>query len=168
MTVLTVGIDPGSSGAIAVLDDAGRLTELWDMPYIDGQVTGGAVAAILHPRRTDIAAVWIEAPIAMPGQSSKATLTVGRGVGVLWGVTATLAIPTVEITANAWKKAAGLAGVGKAGKTAAVKRRLAKDASRRRASELWPDRADAFARSRDDGRAEAALIARHGWEQTRG
>jgi hypothetical protein len=44
-----------------------------------------------------------------------------------------------------WKKALGLSAD--------------KGASRRRAIELWPERAQWFARVKDDGRAEAALIA---------
>jgi hypothetical protein len=40
-----------------------------------------------------------------------------------------------------------------------------KDASRARASELLPAYSHLWQRKRDDGRAEAALIALYGWRQ---
>jgi crossover junction endodeoxyribonuclease RuvC len=48
-----------------------------------------------------------------------------------------------------WKRAVGI-GPGKAG---------AKDMARSEAIRRWPDMAGLFARAKDDGRAEAALIA---------
>jgi hypothetical protein len=57
------------------------------------------------------------------------------------------------VTPQAWKKQAGLI---KASKGASV------DLAR----ELWPDNSDDFKyKTADEGRAEAALIARYGWVQ---
>jgi crossover junction endodeoxyribonuclease RuvC len=42
-----------------------------------------------------------------------------------------------------------------------------KDTARTRAIELWPSHAQLFARKKDHGRAEAALIARWLYEQSR-
>jgi len=52
------------------------------------------------------------------------------------------------ITPPTWKRAVGIPP-GKDG---------AKDAARSEAIRRWPDRAGLFARVKDDGRAEAALI----------
>ena len=52
------------------------------------------------------------------------------------------------LTAPAWKRAIGIPpGKGM------------KDLARAAAVHRWPDKADLFARTKDDGRAEAALIA---------
>ena len=42
------------------------------------------------------------------------------------------------------------------------RRKVGKTLGRQRAIELYADQAATFARAKDDGRAEAALIARHG------
>ena len=43
-----------------------------------------------------------------------------------------------------------------------------KGVSRRRAIELWPDHRKAFERVKDDGRAEAALLAWWWWKREAG
>ena len=60
-----------------------------------------------------------------------------------------LGLPLERVRPSAWKMAMGLRGKPKA-------------ASRGMATELFPDFADQFRRVKDDGRAEAALIARYG------
>ena len=42
----TIGIDPGINGAIAILDRAGQLTALYDMPTLR---QGGVVARSVDP-----------------------------------------------------------------------------------------------------------------------
>ena len=41
-----------------------------------------------------------------------------------------------------------------------------KDAARQRAVQLFPERAEWFRRVKDDGRAEAAMIALYGWQRS--
>jgi hypothetical protein len=53
--------------------------------------------------------------------------------------------PSTYVTPATWTKAVG--------------RVAGKDASRMRAMELFPSKADLFKRAKDDGRADAALIA---------
>ena len=143
---LTIGIDPGATGAIAVLNGPDLL---WveDMPYADGEVLAPVLANLVlsldGPRRA-----IVEKAQAMPGQGIAGACRYCRGSGVIVGVLAALDIPFETVRPNQWKKAAGLIGADKA-------------ASRRRAIELWPAQADRFARAKDDGRAEAALIARY-------
>lgn len=65
------------------------------------------------------------------------------------GVLAGLGTPVTYVQPAVWKRRAGLIGASKS-------------ASRHLATATWPDHAPAFRKARDDGRAEAALIARHG------
>ena len=90
----------------------------------------------------------------MPRQGVSSTFKYGVGYGTILGVCGALRLPVRHVTPAVWKRAAGLS--------------KDKGASRRRACELWPAHSASFGRVRDDGRAEAALIARHGWEVGRG
>src|SRR5271165_891417 len=72
--------------------------------------------------------------------------------GLIEGVCAALGLTVSFLTPPAWKRSVGIAP-GKAG---------AKDAARSEALRRWPSHATFFARARDDGRAEAALIAAAG------
>jgi hypothetical protein len=65
---------------------------------------------------------------------------------VVEGVFAMARRPLVYVAPSTWKRHLGLS--------------KDKGASRQRAVELWPDRADLFKLAKHDGRAEAALIAR--------
>jgi hypothetical protein len=76
-------------------------------------------------------------------------LAFGRCRGLVEGVLASLAIPAIFITSPAWKRVVGIAP-GRNG---------AKDAARSEAIRRWPAKASLFARVKDDGRAESALIA---------
>jgi crossover junction endodeoxyribonuclease RuvC len=69
----------------------------------------------------------------------------GRSAGIIEGVVAALEMPNTYVTPQTWTKAVG--------------RAAGKDASRMRAMELFPSQADLFKRAKDDGRADAALIA---------
>ena len=145
--VITVGIDPGLSGAVALLTDTGALVDAYDLPVL-GKHINVAELATYEGWRTNPAGfrAVIEQVASRPGQSSVATFTFGHGVGSVEGMFATLGIPLTRVTPAKWKKHFGL------GKD--------KPDSRRKATDLWPDKASLFARVKDDGRAEAALIAR--------
>ncbi len=93
----------------------------------------------------------------MPGQSGGWTFA--EGYGVILGALGAWDIPVHLVHASTWKKAAGL--TKRKGETTAQ----TKTRSRQRAIELWPSCSHLFARVKDDGRAEAALIARHGLTQ---
>jgi len=67
------------------------------------------------------------------------------GPYIVEGVALGAGIPVRWVSASKWKRALGLSAD--------------KGASRRRATELWPAQSAMFARVKDDGRAEAALIA---------
>jgi crossover junction endodeoxyribonuclease RuvC len=85
---------------------------------------------------------------ARPGEGAVGAFAFGRSTGVVEGVLSALSIPATHIAPASWKRAVGLP----AGRDAA------KDAARAEAIRRWPGRAAMFARVKDDGRADAALI----------
>ena len=91
---------------------------------------------------------WNLCPRA-PEKALQARLAFGRSKGVIEGVCAAAGVPVAFITPSSWKRAIGIPP-GKDG---------AKDAARSEAIRRWPGQAGLFARVKDDGRAEAALIA---------
>lgn len=154
---LFLGIDPGASGAIASLDEDGRLVAVADMPTCmvrvgksdRARVSASLLRDLLAADADAVTMIVIEKVGGMTGQSASASFTFGYGCGLVEGVAAALALPLVLVTPQSWKKSAGIPA--------------AKGASREAAMRLWPAQAGLFARVKDDGRAEAALIARHGW-----
>jgi crossover junction endodeoxyribonuclease RuvC len=134
-----IGIDIGLTGGIAVVDENGMLVDVHDMPVLrDGPVSrrsinGPLLAELLA--RSHATMAFVE--------------HVGVRPGIVEGALSALSIPTSFIAAPSWKRAVGIAP-GKAG---------AKDAARAEAIRRWPDKGSLFERVRDDGRAEAALIA---------
>lgn len=82
---------------------------------------------------------------AMPGQGVSSMFAFGQAFGLALGVLAGLGVATVTVTPAAWKRDLRLCA--------------GKDAARLRAAQLWPAQAAEFRRVRDDGRAEAALLA---------
>ena len=150
---LILGIDIGTTGAIAIVSSDGSLVDLVDMPVLqDGPaarkaVNGPLLAAAIYKSQATTA--FIEYVGARPGEGAVGAFAFGRSRGVVEGVLAGAGIPVTMIAPAAWKRAVGIPP-GKDG---------AKDAARSEAIRRWPAHADKFARVKDDGRAEAALIA---------
>tara|TARA_R110000868_G_scaffold138456_2_gene352614 strand:+ start:2215 stop:2697 length:483 start_codon:yes stop_codon:yes gene_type:complete len=148
-----IGIDPGINGAIAIFCD-GVLHRLIDMPTLEidsgktkkRHISAAGLATILNVFISDADChVVTERVTARPGQGVTSMFNFGRSAGIIEGVVAALLIPNTYVTPQAWTK-----GVGRA---------AGKDASRMRAMELFPSKAELFKRAKDDGRADAALIA---------
>lgn len=137
-----VGVDPGLTGAMALLED-GKLQDLCPMPVLGKRVQGNQVADILRCWEPDV--VVVEDIHAMP-RGAIASFSLGWSCGVVVGVVQTLQYPLIRIRPNAWKKEMGLTG-------------KSKDDSRLLATEMWPHWAERFRLKKDDGKAEAALIA---------
>ena len=141
-----VGIDPGITGALAFWRD-GTVYAIHDMPVFDGRADGAQIATYLISGARD--GVYLEWTQPMPKNGSIASYSLGLNSGIVIGVIQTLGIPLYRVRPAAWKLAMGLRGKPKA-------------ASRGMATELFPEFAPLFRRVKDDGRAEAALIARYG------
>ena len=148
-----MGIDPGAFGAIAILDKDSRELVVIDMPTIKvkrgprvvNQVDAHMLADALRGHVTANTSALIEKVHAMPGQGVSSMFSFGRAAGIVEGVLAGLSVPFQLIPPATWTKSMRTFG--------------GKDGSRQRAQELFPDYAHLFARKKDDGRAEAALLA---------
>ena len=150
--MVILGIDLGVNGAIAVLEE-GKIVAVHDMPTLkDGPVSRRTVNAPLLAEiiaKTHCAKAYVEHVGVRPGEGAVGAFAFGRSRGVVEGVCAGLDVPCQFITSPAWKRLVGIAP-GKLG---------AKDAARSKAIARWPASADLFRRVKDDGRAEACLIA---------
>jgi hypothetical protein len=148
---MIVGIDPGLTGAVAVLAPDGSLEGVYDVPTLTLKTTRGqkqeydlpGMVALLAPYTGSQAHIIVEASQAMPGQGVRSTWTTGYGYGVWLGVLAALQCPYYKVRPQIWKRALGL------GKD--------KEQARLRAQQLYPA-ADLRLR-KHHGRAEALLLA---------
>lgn len=158
---LTIGIDPGTSGAIGVLAD-GEPAGVHDMPVCPAPggsgraVDGAKLAAILRGllmahNGADVVVVH-ELVGGFRGQGGSASFAFGQSDGIALGVIASLGLRVVHVRPQAWKKHHGLVKL-KGGE------KPGKDASRARVVQLFPNQALPFLRAKDDGRAEALLLA---------
>ena len=147
-----VGIDPGLSGAIAHMYDGVIITA--DMPIFEvikakkkqrevDAVQLSTIIANFNP-----AMIVLEKVHAMPGQGVTSMFNFGRAFGAVEGVVGALRIPITHVTPQRWKSALRLSSD--------------KGMSRRLATQLFPASADQWTRVKDDGRAEAALLAWYG------
>ena len=154
---LVVGIDPGISGAIAILDSKGDAVDVYDMPVADGLVSGGLLYRSLKDRL--IRLVVVEKVNAKPPKKDKhgkqrsagtaSMFKFGDSVGAVRGVVGALGVPLAWAPPGVWKRHHRLIGKDK-------------EASRRLAMEKYPRMAEKLARKKDSGRAEALLIAEYG------
>ena len=146
-----IGIDPGLNGAIAVLTPDSL--QIHDMPVMTvdrngkakRQVSANELAELLHLYSGKNYHVCVEKVSAMAGQGVTSVFSFGRSFGMIEGILAALKMPVTFVAPATWTK-----GVG---------RSPGKDASRARAMELFPNYEYFFKRVKDDGRADAALIA---------
>jgi hypothetical protein len=146
-----VGIDPGLSGAVAVVDADGALVAVHDTPTLTLRIARGTrhdydvpgMCALLQPYAGQYAHVVIEASQAMPGQGVRSMFSTGYGYGLWLGLLAALQLPYTTVRPVVWKKTFSL------GKD--------KEAARLRAQQLFPG-AD-LRHKKDHGRAEALLLA---------
>jgi hypothetical protein len=144
--MLVAGVDIGIHGAIALVDaETLDLIEVHDMPTLS--VNPPLLADLIY--RSHIGHAFVEHVGARPGEGAVGAFAFGRSKGVVDGVLGAAGVPATQITPPVWKRAIGLP-TGKDG---------AKDAARSEAIRRWPSKASLFARIKDDGRAEAALIA---------
>jgi crossover junction endodeoxyribonuclease RuvC len=156
MSTIWIGLDPGLSGAIAFFDITEGTLVVSDMPVMElirggkkkNELSASGIAQILKPRNDETCRVLLERVGAMPGQGVSSMFAFGRSVGILEGVLAAYSMEVTIVTPQAWQKATGVRG--------------GKDGARLRATQLFPAYAHLFARKKDDGRADAALMAWYG------
>lgn len=150
MSQLIIGIDPGLSGAIAVLNDTG-IERLADLPIIrDGKLSwidGGRLQSLLietvHGRP---ARAYVERVQAFPSQGRSSAFNFGVGFGSILSVLQARHIPIELVTPSHWKRELKLSSD--------------KQASLDKARLMFPDAELHLAKH--EGRAEALLIAHYG------
>jgi crossover junction endodeoxyribonuclease RuvC len=150
-----LGIDPGLGGALCLLEISSRkIAGIFDMPVADGRVDPAKLAGIVEmcKAQSSIAAA-VELVGSMPRQAG--AFDFGVSAGVVHGVLGAMGVPFTLVQPAQWKGATGLRKA--IGETQAQN----KTRARALAMELWPEKADLFKRVKDDGRAEACLIARY-------
>jgi crossover junction endodeoxyribonuclease RuvC len=154
MSKYSIGIDPGLSGAIAIIST--ESLKIFDMPTMTverngkakRQVSAAELAEMLYLYSGRDCHVYCERVGAVTGQGVTSVFSFGRSFGMIEGILAAFKMPVTFVPPATWVKAVG--------------RGQGKDASRARAMELFPSDQDQFKRVKDDGRADAALIAHWG------
>lgn len=164
-----IGIDPGLQGAIAAIGDQGQMLAVWDMPTLRThararrtQVDVAALDAIirtltLYPDPI----VRLEWPTTRPEESAEASKNFGVGLGHLEALCQAHRLPLDKVAPNKWKGDLGLPGKKKDRQAG------------RKACEFCERWVMAVPHSLvfgprggpKDGRAEALLIAWHGWSR---
>jgi crossover junction endodeoxyribonuclease RuvC len=150
------GIDIGFTGAISIYRPALGLIEVHDMPVMKS--AKGKTILNLHgvldilEREDDTPHIAvIELVNAMRGQGVSSTFRFGEQKGSIAMAIAAQGLPVHYVTPQRWKGHFGLS--------------RDKGVSRSVASQRFPQIAPQFARVKDDGRAEACLIALYGKEK---
>ena len=152
--IRVIGIDPGLSGALALLEVTGNDTTLVDV--IDVPITGSgakqSVDVILlqewlqqhGPRHA-----FLERAQAMPRQGASSGFKYGRVVGAIEATLMLCAVPLVIVEPSRWKRHFHLHGADKEG-------------ARQLTIRMAPREHRFFARKRDHNRSEAVLIGLYG------
>ena len=149
-----IGIDPGLSGAIAVLEDI-KVLSLFEMPVMaEGkknkrQLNSAQLVNIIKENTNDDEeiAVIVEQVNAMPGQGVTSMFNFGQTFGAIKGVCAALGLPIFFVRPSKWKKHFELIN-------------SSKDASRTKVIEMYPSFSKQLAKKKDVNKSDAILIAR--------
>ena len=151
--MIIIGIDPGISGAISIIEDK-KVLEVYDTPtMIDGkknkkQINGAQVTNIIKEvlNSGKEVIVVVEHVNAMPGQGVTSMFNFGQSFGVIKGICAALSIPIYFVRPSKWKKHFNLIKTNK-------------DASRTKVIEVYPEISSKLHRKKDSNRADAIIIA---------
>lgn len=154
--MIYIGIDPGLTGAVGVLD--GSESVVYDTPIakegkrtvyvpkeMDAILRLVKGAANLHKEQVH---VFIERVHSMPHQGVASSFNFGIGFGMWLGIIAALNLPVDKVTPQNWKR------------TMLHGQQKDKDSARIRAIELFPN--VSLALKKHHGRADALLIAEFG------
>ena len=149
-----IGIDPGLSGAIAVLED-NKVLGIYDMPVMaEGkkskrQLNSAQLVSIIKQNTysNDEIAIVVEQVNAMPGQGVTSMFNFGQTFGAIKGVCAALELPIFFVRPIKWKKHFELLN-------------SSKDASRTKVIEMYPTLSNQLSKKKDVNKSDAILIAR--------
>jgi hypothetical protein len=191
MSAWVIGIDPGISGAIALLDDQGNVVNLmrpplvqiqkgktlrnqFNLPLLSRMIQSMKVAATEAGKRL---VVYIEQVHAMPTDGGIQAFTFGRSFGQMEGIIAAYDLPCTGVHSSEWKaymvaKQVSAPKVSKDDSAKITKKmrdrmrrqvtKFRKIASVEAAIRLFPGQAERFSGQHGDGAAEALLLAEWG------
>jgi len=156
MTALYAGIDPGKTGAVALVDEQGRCVGLHDCPTIKAgkkqEFDPAGMAELLAGRY--LARIVLEKSQAMPAklhgrrQGVSSTFQTGYGFGLWVGILAELRAPYDVTHPRTWQ----------ARMLRDVPSTDTKGRSLLRARQLWPDQIGRLGKTKH-GRSDALLMA---------
>ena len=149
-----IGIDPGLSGAVAILDDL-KIFNMFDMPIMPegkknkNQLNSAELVNIIKSNilTNENTSVIVEQVSAMPGQGVTSMFNFGQTFGAIKGICASLNLPIFFVRPAKWKKHFELIN-------------SSKDSSRTKAIEMYPYLSDQLAKKKDVNKSDAILIAR--------
>ena len=149
-----IGIDPGLSGAIAILED-NKVLNIFDMPVMaEGkknkrQLNSAQLVNIIRGNTApeDEVVVIVEQVNAMPGQGVTSMFNFGQTFGAIKGVCAALNLPIFFVRPSKWKKYFELINASK-------------DSSRTKVIEMYPLLSNQLSKKKDVNKSDAILIAR--------
>ncbi len=149
-----IGIDPGLSGAIAVLEN-NKVLNIFDIPVMSEgkknkrQLNSALLVNLLKENinKEEEVAVVVEQVNAMPGQGVTSMFNFGQTFGALKGICAALELPIFFVRPSKWKKHFELIN-------------SSKDASRTKAIEMYPKLSNQLSKKKDVNKSDAILIAR--------
>ena len=155
-----IGIDPGLSGAIAVLEN-NKVLSLFDMPVMSEgkknkrQLNSAHLVKLIRDNIKDSQDITmvVEQVNAMPGQGVTSMFNFGQTFGAIKGICAALGLPIFFVRPAKWKKHFELIN-------------SSKDASRTKAIEMYPKISDKLSKKKDVNKSDAILIARY-YSETR-
>ena len=150
-----LGIDPGLSGAIAILENK-KVSCIFDMPVMaEGkknkrQLNSAQLVNIIRENTIDNEeiAVVVEQVNAMPGQGVTSMFNFGQTFGAIKGVCAALGLPIFFVRPSKWKKYFELIN-------------SSKDSSRTKVIEMYPSLSSQLSKKKDVNKSDAILIARY-------
>lgn len=148
--MLIYGIDPGYTGAITLYWPKTGDIEVHDMPTLKNAkgktiLNMHSILDILEPENDGPRVAYIEQVAAMKGQGVSSMFRFGEQFGALQMALAATKTPMHMVTPATWKRHFGLS--------------RDKGVARSLAMNRFPAEASRFGRVKDDGRAEATLIA---------
>lgn len=146
---MIVGIDPGKTGGMAVLNPEG-IASVKSPPLVGDELDFVAWAKEWNVVLPFASHIWVEQVGAMPGQGVTSMFNFGKVFGFVMGLAFSAGVPVSFVRPQEWKKAVGIPA------------KSDKSASRIRASQLFPNEAHFWKLAKHDGLAESALIAYYG------
>lgn len=160
--MIIIGIDPGHTGAVAFYRPSDEQIRVFDMPLAKALNEGkkntvypNELARLVkkYTAGTECFAVlekvsamtYVDSKGQRRGQGAKSSFTFGASYGVVVGVLGALGVTTYEVHSSVWKTLMLLSR----------DKKLSIEMAKRKFPSLVPK----LQRAKDDGRAEAALLA---------